>query len=136
MIKKTITYTDYNGTLRTEDFFFNITKAEAADIELGIDGGFSEMANQIVKSQSKPKLLEIFKKMIRLSYGVKSAEGRRFMKSDAIWDEFAQTEAYSILFMELGSNAEKAAEFFNGILPADVVKEASKATPAIEATTN
>jgi hypothetical protein len=130
MIKKTITYEDYNGLTRTEDFFFNITKAEAADIELGIEGGFSEMVNKIVQTQSKPQLIEIFKKMIRLSYGVKSADGRRFMKSEEIWNEFAQTEAYSILYMELGSDAEKAAEFFNGILPKDLTKDAPKVIPA------
>lgn len=122
MIKKTITYTDYNGTERTEDHFFHLTKAEIMEMEMSIDGGLAEMINRIVAAQKVPEIIKIFKDLILKSYGVKSPDGKRFMKDQKYIDEFTQTEAYSILFMELATDADKAAEFVNGIMPADIDK--------------
>ena len=117
MLKKTITYTDYNGTERTEDFYFNLTKAEIMDMEMGTTGGLAEMIKKIVKTQDAPAIIKIFKDLVLKAYGEKSADGRRFIKTDEIRDGFAQTEAYSQLFMELATDAEKASEFVNGIVP-------------------
>lgn len=130
MLKKTITYTDYNGTERTENFYFNLTKAELMEMELGTTGGFTEMVQNIVNAKDAPALIKIFKDLVLKAYGIKSADGKRFIKSDEIASEFAQTEAYSILFMELATDDKAAAEFVNGIVPADVSKQA---TPAIAA---
>lgn len=118
MLKKTITYTDYNGTERTEDFYFNLSKAEVMEMEMGIEGGMTEMINKIVAAKDAPAIIAIFKKLILKAYGEKSADGKRFIKSDEISTAFAQTEAYSDLYMELATNADKAAEFVNGIVPA------------------
>lgn len=126
MLKKTIEYTDYNGTKRTEDFYFNLSKAEIAEMELEIPGGMTVMLQRITAAQDTPSLVKIFKDLILRSYGVKSDDGKRFIKSQQLKDEFSQTEAYSELFMELATNAEAASAFVNGILPSDVAKETKK----------
>lgn len=131
MLKKTITYTDYNGTVRTEDHYFNLSKAELMEMEMGTTGGLAEMIKRIVDAQDAPSIVKIFKELILKAYGVKSADGKRFMKSDDISTEFAQTEAYSILFMELATDADAASAFINGIVPADM----SAAQPALASNT-
>lgn len=128
MLKKTINYTDYNGTERKEDHYFNLTKAEIMEMELSITGGLAEMIQRIVAAQDQPAIMKIFKDLIRKSYGIKSADGKRFIKSEEIWEEFEQTEAYSILFMELATNADAAAKFINGIVPADMAKQIAEAS--------
>lgn len=122
MLKKTITYSDYNGTERTEDFYFNLSKAEITEMEMGTTGGLAEMIQRIVAAQDVPAIIKIFKDLILKAYGVKSADGKRFEKSEKLSTEFSQTEAYSILFMELAMDADAAAKFVNGIVPADVAK--------------
>lgn len=119
MIKKTITYTDYNGTERTEDFYFNLNKAEITEMELSVDGGFAEKIKQIIAAKKQSEIIKLFKDIILRAYGKKSDDGRRFIKSEEISKEFSQTEAYSDLFMELSVNDELAAEFINGIMPKD-----------------
>ena len=118
MLKKTITYTDYNGTERTEDFYFNLSKAEIMEMEMGVEGGLVEMINKIVAAKDAPAIIAIFKKLILQAYGEKSADGKRFIKSEEIATAFSQTEAYSDLYMELATNADEAAKFVNGIVPA------------------
>ena len=125
MLKKTITYTDYNGSERTEDFYFNLTKAEVVEMEMSTTGGLAEMIKKIVAAQDAPSIIAIFKKLILKAYGEKSPDGKRFIKSDEISNAFSQTEASSQLFMELATDADKAAEFVNGITP-NVDKNAGK----------
>lgn len=121
MLKETITYPDYNGVERTEDFYFNLTRAEVMEMELGTSGGLSEMISRIIAAQDAPALIKIFKDLILKSYGVKSPDGKQFMKSDEISRSFAQTEAYSQLFIKLATDADAAARFVNGIIPGPVV---------------
>lgn len=118
MLKETITYTDYNGLERTEDFYFNLTKAEIMEMELSTTGGLSEMISRIVAAKDAPAIIKVFKDLILKAYGQKSADGKRFVKSQEMCDEFAQTEAYSILFMRLATDADAAAKFVNRIVPA------------------
>lgn len=118
MLKKTITYVDYNGTERKEDFYFNLSKAEIMEMEMGTTGGMVEMINRIVAAQDAPAIIDVFKKMILQAYGEKSADGKRFIKSKEISEAFSQTEAYSQLFMELATDADAASKFVNGIVPA------------------
>ena len=129
MLKQTITYTDYNGTERTEDFYFNLTKAEIMEMEMSTDGGLAEMIQRIVAAKDSASIIKVFKDLILKAYGEKSADGRRFIKSDEISQNFAQTEAYSQLFMELATDSDAAAKFVNGIVPADTAKQAN-AIPA------
>lgn len=117
MLKKVITYTDYNGTERTENFYFNLTKAELMEMELGTSGGMADMIQRIVDAKDAPAIMKIFKELILKAYGEKSADGKRFMKSEEISTAFAQTEAYSQLYMELATDADEAAKFVNGIIP-------------------
>ena len=117
MLKKTITYTNYNGIEVTEDFYFNLTKAEIMEMEMSTSGGMAEMINKIVASQDAPAIIKIFKELILKAYGEKSADGKRFVKSEEISVAFSQTEAYSQLFMELATDADAAAKFVNGIVP-------------------
>lgn len=124
MLKKTITYTDYNGSERTEDFYFNLTKAEVMEMEMSTTGGLAEMIKRIVNAQDQPAIIKVFKDLVLKAYGEKSPDGKRFIKSDEIAAAFSQTEAYSILFMELATDADAAAKFVNGIVPSDVGKNA------------
>ncbi len=118
MLKKTFTYIDYNGIERTEDHYFNLSKAELMEMELSTTGGLAEMINKIVAAQDAPAIVKVFKELVLKAYGQKSADGRRFIKSKELSDDFAQTEAYSQLFMELATDADAAAKFVNGIVPA------------------
>lgn len=117
MLKKTITYTDYDGNERTEDLYFNLSKAELMELEMSVDGGWAERMQKIVDSKDLPTLSRIFKDIILKSYGEKSADGRRFIKSERLSEAFAQTEAYSELFMELISKEGAAAEFMSKVIP-------------------
>lgn len=117
MLKKTITYTDYDGNERTEDFRFNLTEAEIAEMEMSAQGGMERMINKIVAARDSEKLVKLFKEIILKAYGEISDDGRRFIKSKDLSDAFAQTEAYSILFMELATDHEAATAFVNGIMP-------------------
>ena len=120
MLKKTITYKDYNGTERTEDFYFNLTKAEVMEMEMSTSGGLAEMIENIVKAQDSPSIIKIFKNLILKAYGEKSPDGRRFIKSKELSDEFSQTEAYSELYIKLASDTDAALEFIRGIMPGDI----------------
>lgn len=117
MLKKSITYTDYNGTERTEDFYFNFNKAELIEMETSVNGGLSQIIENVSKTSDVPELMKIFKKLVLDAYGEKSADGKRFIKSEQLRTEFEQTEAYSQLFVELATNSDAAVEFFNGIIP-------------------
>ena len=123
MIKKTITYSDFNGNERTEDFYFNLTKAEITKMELSTKGGLAEMIQRIVAAQDTPAIIEVFEDLIKRSYGVKTPDGRGFVKRIDDLEAFMSTEAYSQLFMELATDADAASKFVNGVVPADMAKQ-------------
>lgn len=116
MIKKTITYTDYDGNQRTEDLLFNLSKAELIEMELSESGGMEKMLKRIIAEQDTRKIMEIVKTIILKSYGKKSDDGRRFIKSDELSKEFSQTEAYSELLLELLGDENAASAFMNGLV--------------------
>ncbi len=126
MLKKRITYTDYNGIKREEDFYFNLTKAEIMEMEMSTSGGLTELINRVVETQDAPSIIKIFKEIIMKAYGEKSPDGKRFIKSAELSDAFSQTPAYSELFMELASDADAASTFVNGIIPADMAQAVAK----------
>jgi len=133
MLKKTFIYTDYNGVERTEDHYFNLNKAEVMEMEMSTKGGLAEMIQRVIAAQDAPAIIKIFKDLIHKSYGVKSADGKRFIKSEELWAEFEQTEAYSMLFMELATDADAASKFINAIVPADLNQQATSANhPALK----
>lgn len=129
MIKKTVTYTDFNGNERTEDFYFNLTQVELAELDLGVSGvsgGLLDLLKKIIREKDQRQIVEYFKKIVLMAYGEKSVDGRRFVKSEEIRNGFAPTEAYSKIFMELAQDADAAAAFINGIVPKEVAAEAKK----------
>ena len=128
MLKKIITYTDYNGVERTEPFYFNLSKAELMEMELGVTGGMTEMLNKIIAAKDAPSLMKTFKEMIMKAYGVKSDDGKRLIKSEELSIAFTQTEAYNVLFMELITDDKAAADFVNGIIPNEIQTEVAAQT--------
>lgn len=130
MYSEIVTYTDYNGVDRKEEFLFNLTKAELLEMEMGIVGGFNAAVQRAIDAQDQPTLIATFKDLLLKSVGVKSADGRRFIKNDDVRNDFKETEAYSILFMKYATDAEAAAKFINGIVPKDLAQEAQQIAPA------
>ena len=117
MVVETIKYTDFNGVEREEEFMFNLTEAEITEMELTKDGGLSDSIKKIISAQDTPEIIKTFKMLLLKSYGVKSADGRRFIKSKELTEEFTQTNAYSQLFMKLATDDIEANAFVNGIIP-------------------
>lgn len=126
MLKKTITYTDYDGVERTEDFYFNFTEAELMEWQLVTNGGLTSYVQKIVDAKDQPRLITLFKELLLKAYGIKSDDGRRFIKSDKISEEFSQSPAYSILYMELVTDDKVAADFVNGIIPAKLSEQVAE----------
>lgn len=127
MLKKVITYTDYDGLERTEEFRFNLTKAELMDMELTTVGTFSQLLQKIIDEKDLSRLAKLFKEVLLKSYGVKSDDGKRFIKSEELSTAFSQTEAYNVLYMELLGDTDYAVKFINEILPKDLTNAAAKA---------
>ena len=126
MLKKTITYTDYDGVERTEDFYFNFTEAELMEWQLVTNGGLTSYVQKIVDAKDQPRLITLFKELLLKAYGVKSDDGRRFIKSEKISEEFSQNPAYSILYMELVTDDKLAADFVNDIIPAKLSEQVAE----------
>lgn len=131
MLKKTITYVDYDGEERTEDFYFNLTKAEITEMNLSVNGGLLAVIEKISQEKDMAKMIKIFKDLILRSYGEKSLDGKRFIKNEQLTEEFTQTEAYSQLFMLLATNADEAAAFIAGIVPKDLSDAIKEQTPSV-----
>lgn len=126
MLKKTIKYTDFDGNEQTEDFYFNLTKAELMEMNLSASGGLEKKLQRIINERDVTKIAEIFKDLILRAYGKKSDDGKRFIKNEEIKAEFAQTEAYSELFMELLGDTNASVAFIKGIVPKDIQSELDK----------
>jgi hypothetical protein len=122
MLKKPITYTDFNGVEKTKEYYFNLTEVELIEMETGVDGGLSEMLQGIIDAKDQGALIRFFKDLTLRSYGIKSADGEGFDKSDKIRHDFEHSAAYPVLFMELATDADAAAAFVNGIVPAKYSK--------------
>ena len=126
MLKKRIKYTDFNGNPRDEDFYFNLTKAEIARLQYSENGGLAERIKGIARSHDNNEILRLFEEIILMSYGKKSEDGRRFMKGEEISKEFLESPAYDELYFELVGDAEKFADFVNGLIPPDLAKEVER----------
>ena len=125
MVVEKIKYTDFNGLEREEEFMFNLTEAEITEMELTTDGGLSDSIKKIIAAQDTPQIIKVFKMLLLKSYGEKSADGRRFVKSEKLSEEFSQTNAYSQLFMKLATDDKAAVAFINGIMPDSMQEKAA-----------
>ena len=128
MLKKTITYKNFNDEEVTEDHFFHLSKAELVELEMSMDGGLSTALQKIIEAEDGKAIIAEFKKIVLGAYGQKSSDGKRFVKTQDLRDEFESSEAYSTLFMELVTDAGAASEFINGIVPQGLAEDAAKIT--------
>ena len=126
MYMKTITYTDFNGTERTEDFYFHMTQAEILKMEYSQEGGMTNVIQKIIETEETTKLLPLFETVVRMSYGKRSVDGRHFEKKPEYTDQFLASEAYSNMFVEFMTNADDAAKFINNVCKKIDVDESRK----------
>lgn len=132
MLKKTINYTDFNDVNQSEDLYFNLTKTELTEMQIDSNGTLSDSIQAIVESKDGKAILNEFKRIIRSAYGVKSEDGKRFIKSEQLSDEFLQTAAYDVLFLELVTDADAAVTFLKGLVPADLAANMAASVEAAE----
>ncbi len=130
MLKKTITYTDYNDSQRTDEFYFNLSKPELIRMQLGEKGGLDAQLQSVIKSQDGAQIMKFFEEIISTAYGIKSPDGREFTKSEELSRAFLQSSAYEQLYEELMSDESKAADFINAIIPKDKSSAITVTTPA------
>lgn len=134
MLKKSITYVDYNGEKQTDDCYFNLSKAELLEMEMSEKGGFENYIRKLMEEKDNKKIYKLFKDLILMSYGQKSADGHSFIKKKMVdgqmiylKDEFEQTEAFTELMMELLSGGDEAmAKFINSLIPKEIADQAAK----------
>lgn len=126
MLKRDITYENFNGVKETETFYFNLTRTEIVELEVSYDGGLEASIQKIIDAQNIKALITEFKRIVLLAYGVRSEDGKRFIKSDELREEFSQTAAYDALFMELATDDNAAAIFIKSVIPSDMSKELEK----------
>lgn len=132
MLKRQITYTDFNDQEVTEVFYFNISKPELIDMEVEHEGGYVASIQRIIDANDPKKLVAEFKALILQAYGVKSEDGKRFMKSDQLREEFSHHAAYQELWMELATNENAASEFVLGVLPSDLAVGRDEDKPVVQ----
>lgn len=127
MLREEITYEDFNGDQVTDVFYFNLTQSELLDMEVSATGGLDAMVNRIVEARDAKSLLEVFKELVLKAYGVKSEDGKRFIKNDELRKEFVQSAAYDKLFVELATDDRKAIAWLSGVLPKGMAGDIEKA---------
>ena len=127
MLKKTIKYTDFNDNEITEDFYFNLNKAELIEMETKTNGGMKAKLERLINTRDISAIMEIFKEIITSSYGVKSDDGKQFIKDEALTKAFVQSNAYSELYIELATNSDAAIDFITHIIPSDLSKQITPA---------
>ena len=120
MIKKRIKYEDFDSVEREEDFYFNLTKTELVKWNYSESGGLEEAVKKIIDNKDAKELLKIYDKIITMSYGVKSPDGKKFVKSEEIINDFKDTNAYDVMFIEYLSHPESFNAFIDGIMPKDI----------------
>ena len=132
MIKKTITSIDFDGKERTEDFYFHLTEQELTEWEFSIDGGMSGVLTRLMQTEDKKTIVRLIKEIIMKSYGVKTPDGRGFVKNEKVLSDFMSTQAFSDLYMELALDDKAASEFVNGVLPASLMTQAKEQLKVVD----
>ena len=127
MLKKQITFENFDGETTTETHYFNLSKPEIIEMQVEDNIGFAKILQNILDTNDSQEMVKQFKRIILMAYGVKSEDGRRFIKTEQLKEEFSQTEAYNVLFMEMVEDDKAAIAFINGVLPKDIQDEITKA---------
>lgn len=129
MIKKTITYEDYLGTVRTEDFYFNLSKSELQDMQMSVEGGLNAKLDQMIQAKNNTDIYNAFVDIVLAAYGELSPDGRYHLKEDEnghkLYKKFKQSPAYDVLMDEICKDESSIAEFCNGIIP-KAIKDAQE----------
>lgn len=125
MLKKTIEFNDWNDVPHKEDFYFNLTRTEILNMQLETNGGLDALLERMIQTQDQAQLIVFFQDLIKRSYGVKSVDGRKFVKNDEVFEDFKSTPAYDVLYMELATDSKKAAAFINGLMPREIMSQIS-----------
>ena len=129
MLKKTITYEDYLGNVRTEDFYFNLSQTELSDMQMSVEGGLNVLLDKMIQAKDNKEIYNTFVKIVCAAYGELSPDGRYHIKEDdeghKLYKKFKQSPAYDVLMDEICQNEGTIAEFCNGIIP----KRAKEAGP-------
>lgn len=120
MLAQEITYEDFNGHMVTETFYFNLTKAEMLRLQVSVDGGMQQLLQKIVDSQDVKSLIHEFEKLVLAAYGIKSEDGKKFIKNDELREDFKQTAAYDAIFTKIATDEKFAAAFVVGTFPKDL----------------
>jgi hypothetical protein len=130
MLKKTVTFEDLDGNEVTEDFYFHLSKADIIEMEASEQGGMAQHLAAMIATNDNGQILSAVKLILERTVGRRSEDGRRFERSKEITEAFMQSDAYSVVFMDLVTDAAKAAEFFKGVIPAQAAAklEASMAS--------
>ena len=132
MLKKTITFKDLDNNDVTQDFYFNISKTELLQWQLSEPGGMEAKLSQVVASQDGAQIMQTVDDVLRKAYGVRSEDNLRFEKSDVLYEEFKQTDAYNVLFMELCTDAGASAAFMNALMPEDLVAQVNNKLQSVQ----
>lgn len=148
MITRTIEYVDYDGNQRKEKHYFNLTQFEATEIAVEIPDDIVEdlesdaanpenrvtTARNLTEKLGKKGVMDFIKNIVLKSYGVKSPDGKRFIKSEQLTTEFSQTLAFSSFMMRLMTDDEEASRFINGVIPPELAANMVKKPNVIEMT--
>lgn len=134
MLKKTVTYIDYDGNERTEDFYFDLSEDELIEMAVSEKGGLDNYIQTIIQTKDQKEIVKTFKELVAKAYGKKTADGRNFYKNSEILEDFVSTRAYTKIFMELAFNSDAAAQFINKVVPPDVLAEVAKLRDKAEVT--
>lgn len=125
MLKKTVTYENFDGEIETKDFWFNLNKAELAEFEADEPDGFKATVEKAVEDHNTKEIIRIFKKILISAYGVRTAEGG-FRKSEALKEAFEEGPAYPEIFMELASDEAACRAFVEGVMPKNLKQVANQ----------
>ena len=126
MLRKIITFKDYNGNERKEEHWFNLEQHEIYKLQMGVKGGLVETLKEAIRTEDAPTIMEYYEKIIDASYGVRGADGKSFKKSPEILESFKCTPAYSALYMEILTDPAKSDEFTRGVIPSDMAAQLPK----------
>ena len=123
MLKKTVTYENFNGEQVTKDLYFNLTKKELIDLQVSKDGGLDAYIKKITEEEDKKAMIQLLDSIILAAYGQKSEDGERFIKNKELIDAFVSSMAYDTLIDELFTVEGASLQFMMGLLPKDITSQ-------------
>lgn len=137
MYKVDLEHENFDGETVTSTLYFNITKTRLAknlelrdeldEIQKMIGGETRELTPGEIQ-----KIVNLVEKIMKISYGVRSEDGKRFDQRADRWEEFQQTAAYDAFLYSLFETPSKATEFMVGVMPKDLIRQAEAQIKQVE----